>query len=297
MSASGFIKAGVIGHPVGHSKSPLIHNYWIKRYGFSGSYEAIDIAPEDLSDRLPALFAAGYAGFNVTIPHKETVMALCDEITDMAAKIGAVNTLFREDNRIIGTNTDAFGFIQNLNDSIRHFGFSYTLQNGTAVVLGAGGAAKAVIYGLLEEGVPEIIIANRSREKAEALIASFGSPFLRAVEWDQRSSVLGSANFLVNATSLGMDGQPALEIDLRAAPENMLVADIVYKPLMTGLLKQAREYDLRIVTGIGMLLHQARPSFESWFGVLPDIDEKLEELVLYGADGGASYYDESGAVV
>ncbi|MCB1321591.1 MAG: shikimate dehydrogenase, partial [Leptospiraceae bacterium] len=149
--------AGVIGHPIAHSKSPLIHNYWIKRYGLSGSYEAIDIAPEDLSERLPALFAAGYAGFNVTIPHKEAVMALCDDVTDMAAKIGAVNTLFKEEGRIIGTNTDAFGFIQNLNEAIRHFGFSHALQNGPAVVLGAGGAARAVVYGLLEEGVPEIL--------------------------------------------------------------------------------------------------------------------------------------------
>lgn len=297
MSSQGFIRAGVVGHPVKHSKSPLIHNHWIKRYGLSGSYEAIDIAPDDLADRLPALFAAGYAGFNVTIPHKEAVMALCDEVTDIAAKIGAVNTLFKEDGRIIGTNTDAFGFIENLNTAIRHFGFSHTLQNGPAVVLGAGGAARAVVYGLLQEGVPEIIIANRSLEKAEALTESMGSPFIRVVEWEQRSGVLAGANFLVNTTALGMEGQPALEIDLRGASENLLVADIVYSPLMTGLLKQAREYDLRIVTGIGMLLHQARPAFEKWFGLLPDVDEALESLVLHGPGGGFSIYDQSGAVV
>ncbi|MCD8497560.1 MAG: shikimate dehydrogenase [Alphaproteobacteria bacterium] len=290
------IRAGVIGHPIAHSKSPLIHNHWIKRYGLSGSYEAIDIAPDDLSKKLPQLFDEGYAGFNVTIPHKEAVMDLCDDVTDVAARIGAVNTLYKDEGRIIGTNTDAFGFMENLNVAIRHFGFSYTLQNGPAVVLGAGGAAKAVVYGLLEEGVPEIILVNRSKEKAEALAKNHPAA-IRVAEWDQRSAVLEGANFLVNTTSLGMDGKDALEIDLRAAPENMLVADIVYTPLLTDLLKQARDYDLRIVTGIGMLLHQARPAFEKWFNILPDVDDRLEELVLWGEEGaGLSFYDESGTV-
>lgn len=296
MRSTNFIKAGVVGHPISHSKSPLIHNHWIRKYGFEGSYEAIDIAPDDLTDRLPALFAAGYAGFNVTIPHKEAVLSLCDELTDVALKVGAVNTLYKEGGRIFGTNTDVFGFIENVNTAIRHFGFSHTLQNGPAVILGAGGAARAALYGLLEEGVPEVFIANRSFEKAESL-ASMDPARVKPIEWDRRSEILEAANFLVNTTSLGMQGQPALGIDLSKAPENLLVADIVYTPLLTDLLKQARDHDLRIVTGIGMLLHQARPAFEKWFGVLPDSDERLEELVLFGEDAGSGFYDESGAVV
>lgn len=297
MNSRDFIRAGVIGHPVGHSKSPLIHDYWIRRYGLAGSYEAIDIALDDLPQKLPALLNEGYAGFNVTIPHKETVMALCDEVTDMARRIGAVNTIFREDGRIVGTNTDAFGFIENVNQAIEQFGFSFTLQNGPAVVLGAGGAARAVVYGLVEEGVPEIILLNRSREKAEHIAKDYPAT-VRVAEWDKRSALLEGANFLVNTTALGMDGKEALEIDLKAAPYNMVVADIVYAPLMTDLLKQARDYDLRIVRGIGMLLHQARPAFEKWFGILPGVDEKLEQLALWGEEDPAlAIYNDTGAIV
>lgn len=295
MNAKPFIKAGVIGHPISHSKSPLIHNYWIKRYGLAGSYEAIDIAPGDLAARVKDLFAEGYAGFNVTIPHKEAVMALCDDVTATAQSVGAVNTLFRDEGRIIGHNTDAFGFVENVKDAQRHFGFSHTLQNGPALVLGAGGAAKAIVYALVQAGVPEVVIANRDADKAKALAELYPGA-ARVVPWEQREAALEGANFLVNTTSLGMEGQPELAMDLSKAHYNLLVADIVYTPLLTELLKAARDNDLRIVTGIGMLLHQARPAFEKWFGILPDIDEKLESLVLFGEEA-MGLYDDTGAVV
>lgn len=279
MSTNKPIKAGVIGHPISHSKSPLIHNHWIKKHGLNGSYEAFDIAPEDFETKVRALFDEGYTGFNVTIPHKEAAKNICFELTDVAERVGAVNTLYKKGSDIIGTNTDVFGFRENVNTAIRNFGFACGLRYGPAVVLGAGGAAKAVIEALLEETVPEIILTNRSIEKADALAAQYPDT-IRVVDWNERQDVIKDANFLVNTTALGMQGQPALEIDLGEAPENLLVADIVYAPLMTDLLKQAREHDLRIVTGIGMLLHQARPSFEKWFGVMPDVDDELEDLVL-----------------
>lgn len=264
------IKTAVIGHPISHSKSPLIHNHWIKQYGLSGTYEALDIRPEDLSVRLPELLReGGYTGFNLTLPHKELALDICDDVDDLAKAVGAVNTVALKGSRIIGTNTDVFGFIENIKQSAPAFNFT----SGPAVILGAGGAAKAILHGLLQSGVPDIKITNRTRSKAEALATD---PRVTAIDWNNRSIALEGANLLVNTTALGMSGQPPLDIDLTALPTTALVTDIVYAPLMTDLLTAATSRGNLIVTGIGMLLHQARPAFEIWYGVLPDIDDALE---------------------
>lgn len=267
------VKACVIGHPVSHSKSPLIHNHWIEKYGLDGRYEAVDIAPENLEKELARLVGEGYSGFNATIPHKEKLFSLCSELDDLAKTIGAVNTVVIKKGKLHGTNTDAFGFAENIK-AVRP-GFDF--RAGPAVVLGAGGAARAVIYALLKEGVPEVRLVNRTRNKAQGLAHDFKR--LSVHDWEQRSETLAEANLLVNATSMGMSGQPALEIDLAKLPKNALVNDIVYAPLMTDLLRDSEDRGNPVVTGIGMLLHQARPAFEAWFGVMPEVDAELEKKV------------------
>lgn len=276
---SRFIKAGVIGHPISHSKSPVIHNHWIDVYRCNGSYQTIDIAPDDLAGGVQKLIDEGYAGFNVTIPHKQAIMPLCAELDATARAVGAVNTVTIENGRLIGSNTDVYGFIENLRQASRHFGFSWSVENGTAVVLGAGGAARAAVYALLREDVPDIILMNRTKEKALGL-AQMNPSTIRVMDWDERSNVLSGANLLVNTTALGMAGHGTLDIDFSRAHEDLLVHDIVYNPLYTDFLKSAREHDLRILTGIGMLLHQARPAFEQWFDILPEVTNLLEDKVL-----------------
>ncbi|MAF97203.1 MAG: shikimate dehydrogenase [Micavibrio sp.] len=274
---SDFIKAGVIGHPIGHSKSPLIHNYWIRKYGLEGSYEALDIEPQHLEQGLQRLIDQGYSGFNLTVPHKEFVIPFCDGLEETAHIIGAVNTLYFDQGQMIGANTDAFGFIQNIKMQQREYNFS----GKRAVVIGAGGAARAVIYGLLKEDVAEVIICNRTLEKAQKLADDFKDlGIVKTAAWDERSEILTGVDIVVNSSSLGMSGQPALDINLQALSPEALVCDIVYAPLYTDLLKQAQDKGCLIVTGIGMLLHQARPAFEYWFGVLPDVDQSIENLVL-----------------
>ncbi len=270
-----FVKTGVIGHPIAHSKSPLIHNYWIEQHGLAGAYTSIDIAPEHLNEGVLRLIDKGYSGFNVTVPHKVAIMDLCEELSPIAQEIGAVNTVTIDGGRLIGTNTDGFGFTQNIKESAPEFEFGI----GKAVVFGAGGAANAIIHALLAEGVPEIIISNRSRDKAD-LLCSMRPEIIRAVDWDQRNCALDAAHLIVNTTALGMVGKPALEVDLSHAPQDALVTDIVYAPLMTDLLLSAQGRGMKVVTGIGMLLHQARPGFELWNGVLPDVTTDLEALVL-----------------
>jgi len=270
------ILTGVIGHPIVHSKSPLIHNYWIKQSGLKGTYEAVDIPCEDLEGGLKNLIERGFKGFNVTIPHKESVLALCDELDETAQQIGAVNTVIIDDGRLKGMNTDSFGFIENIRSQKPDFSFA----SGSAVVLGAGGAAKAVVHGLLEHGAPEIIIANRTKEKALILSESCLAPDkVHLVEWEERSKKLEGVALLVNTTSLGMEGQDNLDIDLSLLPRDALVSDIVYAPLYTELLKAAKDSGHEIVTGIGMLLHQARPAFKAWYGVMPEVSAELEEMV------------------
>ncbi len=268
------IKAGVIGHPISHSKSPLIHGHWIKAYGLSGSYEAIDIAPENLKSGILDLAAKGYAGLNVTIPHKQAVMALCDDVDDVARMIGAINTIKIENNKLYGTNTDAFGFIENL----KSHGHAID-KTQPAIVLGAGGAARAVVYGLLHDGYQNILITNRTIEKAKD-IAQMDGRKVFAIDWSHRTQAIKDARLLVNTTALGMTGKETLDIDLSNLPASCVVCDIVYVPLMTDLLTRSQARGNPIVTGIGMLLHQARPAFQAWFGVMPDVDDALLKKVL-----------------
>lgn len=270
-----FIKCGVIGHPVHHSKSPIIHNHWIAEHGLTGDYKAVDIAPENLQGGVQALIDEGYAGFNVTIPHKQEIFKLCAEVDDIAMAIGAVNTVVITDGKLHGTNTDAFGFIEN----VRQNTFGIDFAHRPVVVLGAGGAARAIVYGLIEAGAEHIILTNRTMDKAEE-IAATNPDIVRVAAWEERSAILDGAGFLANTTALGMTGKAPLEIDLSALPKEAAVCDIVYAPLMTDLLAQAQRNGNQIVTGIGMLLHQARPAFEKWFGVLPDVTPELEKKVL-----------------
>lgn len=267
------IKAAVIGHPISHSLSPLIHGYWFKQHGINGDYQAIDIAPEDLARRVHELRDAGYAGFNVTVPHKQAIMDCCDVLDDTARAIGAVNTVVIRDGKIEGRNTDAFGYIGNLKQTLPTFNF----KRGPALVLGAGGAARAVIYGLLAEGGPEILLANRTRENAEALARDFKN--VRVVEWNDRVAACENINLLTNTTVLGMKGQTMLDMSLSGLPHHAVVYDIVYKPLHTQLLRDAQTHGLSIVTGIGMLLHQARPAFAAWTGIMPDVTNELTSMI------------------
>ncbi len=270
-----FIKTAVIGHPIAHSKSPLIHSHWLREHGLKGSYEAIDIEADALAESVRALVDRGYSGFNVTLPHKIAIMALCNEVDERAKAIGAVNTVSIRDGKLYGTNTDAFGFAQN----VLCAGLDgWSFEDGAAVVLGAGGAARAVIYALLEEGAPSVILINRTREKAEELTQM--DKKIMVEDWAKRDDALKGANLIVNTTSLGMEGKPPLEIDLSLAPSHALVTDIVYAPLYTDLLQQAKKRGLRVVTGAGMLLHQARAGFALWNGVMPEVTPELEERLL-----------------
>lgn len=268
-------KAAVIGHPIGHSKSPLIHGTWLETYGINGSYEAIDILPEALKEEVEKLVEQGYAGFNVTIPHKEAIIPLCEVVDDSVKEIGAANTIVVKDGKLYGSNTDAFGFLQNIKETAPDFDFC----TGPALVLGAGGASRAIIYALKTAGVPKIIISNRTREKAETLAREFGA---EVCDWDKRDNAdhMGAINLLVNTTSLGMSGRGPLEMDLSNLSEHALVTDIVYAPLYTDLLTRAEARGNSVVTGIGMLIHQARPGFERWFGTFPEVTKALKEKVL-----------------
>ena len=268
------IKTAVIGHPINHSKSPLIHNYWIAQHKLSGSYEAIEIAPNKLEQKTQQLIDNGYAGFNVTVPHKETIFKLCDTHDKAAEKIGAVNTVIICDGKMHGCNTDGFGFTHNIKSAAKNFDFTA----GPAYVLGAGGAARAIIYALLKEGVPEIILTNRTLSRAEEL-RIMNVKKISIAPW-QDFTPIARTNILINTTALGMTGKSDLPFDLTNLPKDALVTDIVYAPLDTQLLKAARERGNLTVTGIGMLLHQARPAFEMWYDILPDVDKALERLVL-----------------
>jgi len=270
-----FIRAAIIGHPVTHSKSPLIHNHWIAKHGLSGEYGRVDIAPENLKEGVQKLVGEGYAGFNVTVPHKQGIFKLCDHVDDTAQKIGAVNTVVIKDGKLHGTNTDAFGFIENVRQSV----FGLDLTYAPCIVLGAGGAARAVVYALIEAGAQDIIITNRTMDKAED-IATMNADIIHVAAWEKRNEILKEAGFVVNTTALGMSGKDALEMDLSELPSTAVVSDIVYAPLETELLKAAKARGNQTVTGIGMLLHQARPAFEQWFGVLPEVDAELEAKVL-----------------
>ncbi|MDV7270564.1 shikimate dehydrogenase [Thioclava sp. A2] len=268
--------AGVIGSPIAHSKSPQLQRYWLEKYGIKGFYVPMDIAPEDLETVLRALPRAGFVGCNVTIPHKEAVLRIADVVSDRAAIIGAANTLiFRPDGKIHADNTDGYGFIANLKHDLP----DWTGAEGPAAVFGAGGACRAVIASLLETGCPEIRLANRTRARAEALRAEFGAKIV-IYDWVQAGNMLEGAKTVINTTALGMVGKPEFRVPLDALSPDAVVTDIVYTPLETDLLKQARAIGCRTVDGLGMLLHQAVPGFERWFGTRPEVTEDLRDLVL-----------------
>ena len=265
--------AGVLGWPVRHSLSPRLHGHWLKRYGLPGSYEYLPVPPELFDAYVRALAANGYAGANVTLPHKEAALSLCDDVDSAARTIGAVNTLIFHDGRIEGLNSDAFGFLESLRQDLP----DWRSSAGPAVVLGAGGAARAVVYALKSAGVPEIRVVNRSVARTERLASDIGNPVV-AGPW--AAEVLADANLLVNTTSLGMTGQPPLEFDLLSLPPAAAVADIVYQPLRTDLLLRTSAAGHPTMDGLGMLLHQARPGFQAWFGRSPEVDSDLRTAVL-----------------
>ncbi|WP_147076644.1 shikimate dehydrogenase [Methylobacterium haplocladii] len=271
-------KAFVAGHPIGHSRSPLIHGYWLAQHGIAGSYERIDVPPDGFSDFLRDAAQAGFIGGNVTIPHKEAAFRLADTLTPRAKKIGAVNTIvIGDDGRNHGDNTDAPGFIAHLEQSFGIDGIERL--GGMAVVLGAGGAARAVVVGLAERGFSRIRVANRTPERARALV-ELDPERIEILDWAVLPEALSEARLLVNTTVLGMTGHPSLDIDLAPLPDTAAVADIVYAPLETSLLAAARTRGLAAVDGLGMLLHQAVPGFSAWFGVRPAVTPELRALVV-----------------
>ncbi|MDR7124492.1 shikimate dehydrogenase [Pseudotabrizicola sp. 4114] len=268
--------AGVIGHPIAHSRSPALHGYWLKRYGIRGHYVPLDIAPSDLPQMLEALPRMGFVGVNITIPHKEAILRIADVITDRAALIGAANTLiFRKDGRIQADNTDGSGFIANLRQNAPH----WNAAAGPAVVFGAGGAARAVVAALIEVGVPEIRIANRTRPRADALRSDFGAKLVVS-EWIQAANMLDGATTVINTTSLGMTGKSDFRVPLDGLRSDAVVTDLVYTPLMTQFLIEAQARGCTVVDGLGMLLHQAAPGFERWFGRRPEVDDETRRAVL-----------------
>jgi shikimate dehydrogenase len=274
MPATTNIRAAcIVGWPVGHSRSPVIHNYWLKLHGIAGEYRREAVPPEQFADFLKNLGAAGYAGANVTVPHKHAALALSAP-DERAQKVGAANTLWFEGSVLRSTNTDVEGFLNNLDASAP----DWHRNLSRAVVLGAGGAARAVVYGLLARGVDCIMVANRTGGRAESLCRDFGER-VRPVPWDERNALLADAALLVNATTLGMEHGPALPLDISRLPGHAVVADLVYVPLLTPLARAAKARGLRTADGVGMLLHQAVRGFALWFGKKPQVTAELRTLV------------------
>lgn len=272
--------AGVMGWPVSHSLSPRLHGFWLAEHEIDGAYVPLAVSPDHFRDAIKALSKLGFCGANVTVPHKEAALDACDRVDDTARRIGAVNTIVvADDGQLEGFNTDGFGFLENLKQGAP----DWSATQGPAVVLGAGGAARAVVCALLDAGAPEVRLANRTGGRAEALARDIGGA-ITVFDWDVRADMLPGCGLLVNTTTLGMIGKPPLDIDLEPLPSGALVTDIVYAPLLTPLLVEA---DLRgnpIVDGLGMLLHQARPGFQSWFGVWPEVTGALRAHILESLD-------------
>ena len=270
------IIAGVIGDPISHSLSPRLHGYWIDKYSINGEYNAYHVSPAELRGFIKSLRDNGISGVNITLPHKEEALKLVDEIDEKAKKIGAVNTIYFEKNKIIGSNTDGIGFLAHLKQTSR----IWRAENGPAVVIGAGGAARAVLVSLLEDGVPEIRLINRTKKRAERLANDISDDRICIFDWDDRADALKNTALLVNVTTLGMTRQRPLELSLENLPVNACVYDIVYSPLETNLLKKARIRGNETIDGLGMLLHQAVPGFSLWFGTDPEVDKGLKEYML-----------------
>ncbi len=269
-------RAGVIGNPIAHSLSPKLHSYWLNRYQLEGSYTALKVTEDELEKTLRELPGQGFIGANVTIPHKVSVMQFADQITDRATLIGAANTLiFKEDGRIFADNTDGYGFMANL----RQGAPNWDPKAGPAAIFGAGGAARAIIVALADAGVPEIIISNRTRPKAEALRDDFGAR-ISVIDWVQADKMLKDANTVINTTSLGMVGAQDFKVPLDNLRKDAVVTDIVYNPLKTPFLTAAEKLGCTTVDGLGMLLHQGVPGFERWFGQRPEVDEATRQAVL-----------------
>ena len=276
MSLSPIPVAAVLGHPINHSKSPKLHNYWLSLFNIGGYYIPLDIDPRNFENSIRALIDLGFVGANVTIPYKEKVLKIADKISDRAAIIGAANTLtFLQDGRIYADNTDGYGFLQNIKCKYN----DWSAGEGTSVVFGAGGASRAILGALIEDGANEVILANRTRSRADQLRSDFGAK-IKVVDWTKVQNYLSDASTVINATSLGMDGKEELPISLQGLRKNTLVTDIVYTPLNTPLLENAAKRGCRTVDGLGMLIHQAIPGFERWFGVKPDVSENLRELLI-----------------
>ncbi|QFT58268.1 Shikimate dehydrogenase [Sulfitobacter sp. THAF37] len=276
MTLSKIPLAGVIGSPIAHSKSPQLQAHWLRTYGLAGYYIPMDVAPQDLETVIRTLPSMGFVGVNVTIPHKEAVMSIADLVTDRAILIGAANTLiFRKDGKIHADNTDGYGFIENLKSGAPN----WNPRSGPAAVLGAGGAARAVIASLLDAGVPEILLSNRTRVRSDKLKTDFGSR-IRVYDWVQAGNMLDHAHLVVNTTSLGMIGKSEMRVPLDGLQPGTVVTDLVYAPLKTRLLETAEEMGCITVDGLGMLLHQAVPGFERWFGKRPEVDRATRAAAL-----------------
>lgn len=276
MSAAKIPLAGVIGHPISHSKSPRLHGHWLNKLSLPGHYVPMDVAPDDFEQVLRSLPKAGFVGVNVTVPHKEAALRLADEVTERAAQIGAANTItFLPDGRIHADNTDGYGFIANLRQNAP----DWDAKAGPAAVLGAGGAARAILSSLLDAGAPEILLSNRTRERAEELQSDFGQK-IKVIDWVQAGNMLEEASTVVNTTSLGMMGHPELRVPLDGLQKGSLVTDLVYNPLQTFLLRQAEEMGCVTVDGLGMLIHQAVPGFERWFGARPEVEQDIRAILL-----------------
>lgn len=272
---SGFGLAGIIGMPVTHSRSPVLHNFWLAAHGIKGAYVPLAVAPERLKDALPGLVALGFRGCNVTMPHKQTAMALLDRVNETALRIGAVNTIVVEaDGTLSGFNNDGNGFVQSLRDALP----GWRADAGPILLLGAGGAARAVVVALLENGARQIRIANRTAAKAQAIASEFGAA-VTAVSWAERNAAMADVALLVNCTNQGMIGKPALDVDLARLAPSTLVADLIYTPLETPFLAAARARGCVTLNGLGLLLNQARLAFKAWFGVLPDVTPELLKAV------------------
>ena len=275
MSNSPFVLAGVMGWPVAHTRSPAIHNHWIARYGLKGAYVQLPVQPDRLEAAIRGLPALGFAGCNVTVPHKVSAMRLMDELHPAARRVAAINTIVvQPDGRLLGMNNDGAGYIQSLRDADP----AWRGDAGPALVLGAGGAARAIVVALLDEGVPVLRITNRTLERAQALAEAFGDR-VKVVPWAERNEAMTGVSLLVNTTTQGMHGQAPLDVTLEVLPAAAMVSDAIYIPMETPLLAQARLRGHRTVNGLGMLLNQARPAFQSWFGVLPEITPELRAAI------------------
>jgi len=270
-----FLLAGVMGWPIMHSRSPMLHNYWFKQHGLAGTYVPLAIRPEGLAAALRALHPLGFAGCNLTIPHKQEAIKIVDEVDALAKAIGAIScVVVRPDGSLFGTNNDCFGFIHNL----RQEQPGWRADAGPIAVIGAGGGSRAVCYGLAQEGAKEIRLVNRTLARAKGVADAFGGP-IKALPWEERHASLEGAALVVNTTSCGMVGQPVLDLKLDRLPKSALAADIIYIPLETPFLAAARQRGNRTVNGLGMLLNQGRPAWKAWFGIEPVVTAELRTMV------------------